>query len=183
MNIIFIENFDECWVPDYPDENNLSGEMAHGIQLKIPIKFIGIKSRFNKLKISEKPEFNTVTILSGPEPQRSVLEEIIKDKLQSITGPHAIITGLKIENFTKGNIDFFGLLDEKEISAIISDSKYIISRSGYSSIMDYEAMCRKAILIPTPGQTEQIYLAENAIKNRRHLVQYQNSLNLEALIV
>ena len=46
--------------------------------------------------------------------------------------------------------------------AIINGAKKIISRSGYSSIMDYHALgcLEKVEMIATPGQTEQEYLQD-----------------------
>ena len=55
------------------------------------------------------------------------------------------------------NFDYYSESFQKEILS----SKLVISRAGYSSLMDYQTLNTNAIIIPTPGQTEQEYLAEH----------------------
>jgi len=159
FNTSLINKFDECWVPDLEDSSSLSGEMSHNVRLDIPIRYIGPQSRFQVISAPPMPSIKTLSILSGPEPQRTILQELLLSQLKLIAGKHVIISGLDKEDLNEGSIKILGLRDVAEISRLIAESKFLISRSGYSSLMDFAAMQRKAILIPTPGQTEQEYLA------------------------
>lgn len=182
FNTGLIEKFDICWVPDYANVENLSGEMSRNVELRIPIDYISPQSRFDKIPLKDNPKFKSLSILSGPEPQRTVLEEKIIVQLKQLEGQHAIVSGVNNPVVIEENISIFGLLDQKQLSELIAESVFLISRSGYSSIMDYEAMGRKAILIPTPGQTEQIYLAKRALEFERHFVLDQADFQLAELI-
>ncbi len=182
INKTFIEKFNECWVPDYEGDNNLSGEMSHNIDLNIPVLYIGPKSRFTKSTVPLNPKYKTLSIISGPEPQRSKLEEILILQLKEIEGHHAIVRGYETDKTSNGNINFFGLCEHKELESLISESSIIISRSGYSSVMDYEGLGRKAILIPTPGQTEQEYLARKHGKLKSHVFIEQSNFILKKIL-
>lgn len=182
INRWFIHKFDECWVPDYEGSPNLSGEMSHDQVLSIPIRFLGPLSRFQKIEAEKDLPYLTLSILSGPEPQRSMLEQRLTDILRNVRGNHAIIRGTTSISNRNSNISFFGLLGQHEISTLVEQSRNVISRSGYSSIMDYEAMDISAILIPTPGQYEQLFLAEHMEKLDRHKVIYQNQLSKDSLV-
>ena len=105
------------------------------------------------------------------------------EALSQIKGNHAIVSGLNEPVVIEGNIRIFGLLEQKQLATLIEESEYLISRSGYSSIMDYEAMQRRAILIPTPGQTEQEYLAKRAHERGKHNVLAQDELHLDKYIL
>jgi len=181
LNLSLINKFDECWVPDSPD-SSLSGMMSSNSRAQIPINFIGAQSRFSQIVDEEVLNFNSCAILSGPEPQRSIFEKKIAEQVSMIEGKHVIITGIQRKQEVAGNITYFGILNADEISQLIQKSKNIISRSGYSSLMDYQAMGRKAILVPTPGQTEQVYLGSLASALGRHIVLKQENLDLTKVL-
>ena len=102
-------------------------------------------------------------ILSGPEPARSKLESkllsIVKDRSEKITLVRGTFHGLPIES-PKKNIQIISSATSDQINKLLMNSKHVMCRSGYSSIMDLRHMKRGAILIPTPGQTEQEYLGD-----------------------
>lgn len=181
LNRRLISKFDECWVPDYADENSLSGSMSHGVELEIPIKYIGPRSRFEAIPSKEEPSIIFLAILSGPEPQRSILQEIVSKQCKSIPGRHVIVTGRKHEDKVEGNVEILGLRNVDEISSLLADAKFVLSRAGYSSLMDYSAMKRRAIIIPTPGQTEQEYLAKIQKSIGNHIVRSQENIDLEKI--
>jgi len=146
---------------------NVSGRLSHGIKLPDTVRFIGILSRFTP-KVLSSPNYqvpfqhNTI-ILSGPEPQR----EILKQKLITLLKDKKILTvilegkpGQENEVVRSGNITFYSHLTSSEMQEMISESKTIIARAGYSTIMELVSLNCSALLIPTPGQTEQEYLAE-----------------------
>lgn len=156
----YIQKFNECWIPDFPGENNLSGKMSLHQNLQLPVKHLGILSRFKKEEVPIK--FEILVLLSGPEPQRSILEKIILKKLQNIKSEVCLVRGIveeKISEEKKGNLKIINYLNSEELKHLINSSKIVICRPGYTSIMDLVKLGKAAFFIPTPGQPEQHYLA------------------------
>lgn len=154
-----ISKFDQCWVPDYPVKG-LAGELSEQTDALDNIKYIGPLSRFVK-NTSEK-KWDLVFVLSGPEPQRGYFEDTIMDQLASFSGSSLVIQGIIEEKQRKdkiGNITRINFMLQDELRDAIEAGKLIISRSGYSSVMDLEKIEAKAFFVPTPGQFEQEYLA------------------------
>ncbi|MGM0390261.1 MAG: glycosyltransferase [Bacteroidota bacterium] len=161
----YINKFDECWVPDLPGTINLSGKMSHLKKTAIPVKYLGILSRFEKEVRSI--EYDILVLLSGPEPQRSILEKIIFKELKDTKAKIYLVRGVvekiqkveKKENFTVCNF-----MTSKELEGVINRSSLVISRSGYTTLMDLAKLEKPCFLIPTPGQPEQEYLARRLKK-------------------
>lgn len=162
-----IKKYSLCFIPDLPGNLNLTGRLSHGIKLPDNVRYIGILSRFIDPELSLngnhlKFQHNTV-ILSGPEPQREILKQklvaLLKDK-----EPQTVMfegkPGLGEEIARNGNITFYNHLPAFRMKEIITESECIITRSGYTTIMELVSMNCTALIIPTPGQTEQEYLAE-----------------------
>jgi len=157
----FIEKFNEIWVPDFPD-HALSGELSKPLEpLSTPITFIGPQSRFTKTS-EVKTEFKFLAIVSGPEPHLTQLNNALIDQLKKVKAPCAmILSQSENEKFRiEENMSIWSNLSSIEIEDLIDRSETIICRSGYSSIMDMSRKEKKALLIPTAGQPEQIYLAK-----------------------
>jgi len=76
-------------------------------------------------------------------------------------------------------LDLIGLADSKLLNDLINKSEILIMRSGYSSIMDLNKLERNAVLVPTPGQTEQIYLAERLMKENLFFSCKEEDFSLE----
>ena len=160
LNRRWISKFDDCWIPDYEGVPNLSGELGHNTGLET-CTYIGPLSRMKKMK-SEK-EFDLSVILSGPEPQRTILEERLTDELADHDASSILVRGVPGEQnkvSRKGNLMVVDYMKSNEVNELISKSKLVIARSGYSTVMDMVKSGARAIFIPTPGQTEQEYLAE-----------------------
>jgi uncharacterized protein (TIGR00661 family) len=159
----FIDKYNECWVPDAAGEINLAGELSHPVHLpKVPVKYLGPLSRFEKTDAGIK--YDLLIILSGPEPQRTVFEKIIIKDLENYSGRVLLVRGL-LENADtlkplSLSVEIQDHLSASEMRQAILESEIIISRSGYSTVMDMVKLQKKAILVPTPGQTEQEYLAD-----------------------
>lgn len=160
INKYYLNRFDECWVPD--DESmRLSGKLSQG-SLKIPIKYIGILSRFEFEEVEE--DIDVLIVLSGPEPMRSLFEKKLTQQFKQWERPLVLIRGVvedKVNQSNEGFLTTYNYQNSKELNDLLNRSKLVISRSGYSSVMDYVHLEKKAILIPTPGQNEQIYLAKH----------------------
>jgi predicted glycosyltransferase len=141
-------------------ENNLSGDLSHKKPLLDKFKFIGVLSRFAERKIIDtNTEFDFMAVLSGPEPQRTIFENIILKQVKNSNLKGILVRGLpedysecKIQN---AELKVFNHLETDEFLHYLQKSKVVISRSGYSTIMDLSILGKKAILVPTPGQTEQ----------------------------
>ena len=162
-NYNYINHFRECWVPDLIGENNLAGELSHPITTpRIPVKYIEVLSRFEKKEEGEIKD-QLLFILSGPEPQRTILENKIINEVSHYPGTATIVRGLPSTLSvipSTGMIKFYNHLSAKELNEEIEKADWVISSSGYSTIMDLAKLQKKSILIPTPGQTEQEYLAK-----------------------
>ncbi|AUS05657.1 glycosyltransferase [Pseudotamlana carrageenivorans] len=161
MHQKFIKKFDRCWVPDIPGEPNLSGKLGHVKTFDIPTEYIGPLSRFTAS--NEVIKNDLMVLISGPEPQRSFLEEKLLQELKSYTGKIVFVKGQMEAQQTKeviGNITIYNFMTSKLLEKTINESALIISRSGYTTVMDLAKLNKKAFFIPTPGQFEQEYLAE-----------------------
>ena len=165
INKLIIKKYDECWIPDNQGSPNLSGDLSHKFSPSEKSFFIGSLSRFNDQLPTKKIDVKTdiLALISGPEPQRSIFEEKILSQLKNLKLKSVVVRGMP-ENENPDNRDknvkVYSHLNSKKLSEYILNSKLIICRPGYSSIMDLAALNKKAIFVPTPGQTEQEYLAK-----------------------
>lgn len=156
-----ISKFDVCWVPDVDDfSSNLSGRLGHLEKDIFPVKYIGILSRIKKQELAKK--IAILILISGPEPQRSVFEKMLKSVFQNSNKRVLMIRGVveaeqKWESF--GSIEIVNYMASLELEETINKSEVVICRSGYTTIMDLTILGKKAFFIPTPGQYEQEYLA------------------------
>jgi len=183
---MLINHFDECWIPDSAVAPGLSGDLSHKYPLPADAKFIGPLSRFalsfNKKELLTTFNREITVIISGPEPQRSIFEDIITTQLLELNLPATLIRGKPeteqvIE--AKGNLKIISHASAEEMRSIIESSALIICRSGYSSAMDLAAMASNALFVPTPGQTEQIYLANLYYNTGKTFFKTQDKLNLK----
>jgi spore coat polysaccharide biosynthesis predicted glycosyltransferase SpsG len=161
-----ITKYSLCFIPDLPGEVNVSGRLTHGVRLPDNVRFIGILSRFiSSDEHRERRLFDfrhNTLILSGPEPQRSMLKQKLVNLFKDKEPPLVILEGRpdKKQNFSRsGNIFSYNHLPAADMKEMINGSESIISRSGYTTIMELIGLNCSALLIPTPGQTEQEYLA------------------------
>ena len=160
-----IKEHHECWIPDFETIPNLSGKLGHIENPEFKIKYIGPLSRFDKISI--KSIYDIMVLLSGPEPQRTILEEKVLHELKDYKGNTIVIQGLvqssqKVSR--KNNLTIYNFMQSTELEKAIQSSDVIISRSGYTTIMDLAKLKKKAFFRPTPGQNEQLYLAKRLEK-------------------
>jgi uncharacterized protein (TIGR00661 family) len=182
FNARFIERFTQCWIPDTNSPQNLSGVLSRLNSSKINARFIGILSRFRKTSINTNFKYSVAIILSGPEPQRSVFEEILLNQVRNGTNQVVLVRGVVEDSVrwkSEGNIMTVNFLPAVELEEIINQSELVIARSGYSTIMDLAKLQKKAILIPTPGQTEQEYLAKRLMEQGICFSMSQHDFNLD----
>lgn len=177
INHSYINKFSVCWVPDY-ETNAIGGELSNKKGLK-HVEHIGNLSRFerqNNVEINNDILF----LISGPEPQRSLLEQKIISEFANDSSRKIIIRGLpkSTEVFNINGFTIFNHLSKNELQEKILSSKIIVCRAGYSTIMDLIKLNKNALLIPTPGQTEQEYLAKELSDRKLFFTIHQNG-NIE----
>lgn len=164
LHNIYIKKYDELWIPDIENTPSLSGILSHPADVKIKTKYIGFLSRFSEIKDEEK-SIDYLVILSGPEPQRTILEDIIikqaNDTDETIVILRAKPNEENLPDNIPNNVTIFNHVDDDKFTKLVSKSDKIICRGGYSSLMDLITLNRNAYLVPTPGQTEQEYLAKH----------------------
>lgn len=191
ISLYFIKRFEECWIPDYKGKINLSGDLAHKYKLPDNYYFIGPLTRFfhnaKQHKINEEFENGEqlLVILSGPEPQRSILEKKILKQLENSEQHGILVRGVTEksgEYQLNQRIRVIHHANTEQMKKLISESDIVICRPGYSSIMDLTASGKKAIFIPTPGQTEQQYLAQYFYKNKIFYYNTQRAFDLETAL-
>jgi len=157
-----IAKYNECWVPDLENEPNFSGLLGHLENKPFNLKYLGILSRLKPFKSEIK--YDVMVLLSGPEPQRTALENKLLIELQNHSGEILFVRGVlkkSKEIIAPSNIEVVNYLGTQALEKAMNQSNLIIARSGYSTIMDLAVLGKKAFFIPTPGQFEQEYLAEN----------------------
>ena len=155
-----ISKFEQCWIPDFDDKDNLSGDLSSNTSIRNRV-YLGPLTRIRKVKMAI--QYDIFILLSGPEPQRSILEEKLLSIFQNGTLRILMVRGSEKElNFklTTNHIKVIDLANSSEVENALNSSRILITRSGYSTLMDINELDLKTIFIPTPGQTEQEYLAE-----------------------
>ena len=170
------KDFDEVWVPDVKTPMNLAGELSVSKSKKV--KYIGHLTRAQK--VLEAKIYDVLLLLSGPEPQRSKLEDALFKQLKSTKLKVALIRGTSVPRLrTNPKFIIIDLANSAEIDQLVAQSKVIVARAGYSTLMDLAVWKKPCVLIPTPGQPEQEYLGEYIELNNWALVSSQKELSIK----
>lgn len=157
----FIAKSNQCWVPDVEKSPNLSGKLGH---LEKPLKntiYLGPLSRFEKEELPIKHDL--MVILSGPEPQRTLLEEKLIAELKTFSKPILFVKGIiekEQKMWKEDHFTFYNFMNSEQLNTAFNESEMVLCRSGYTTVMDLAKLEKKAFFIPTPGQFEQEYLAK-----------------------
>ncbi len=178
----FIKQFTECWVPDSETEPYLSGKLGHPKSAALQMKYIDPQSRLKKQILPK--HYAVMIVLSGPEPQRHYLEVELFEAFKHFKGRVLMVKGVIERQQTvtqNGPFTIYNFMQTEALEKAINSSEIIVSRSGYTTLMDLAKLNKKAFFIPTPGQFEQEYLAE-----RLHELQIapycnQGKFNIELL--
>ncbi len=180
IHYYFINKYKECWVPDFK-ELGLAGELSHPKKVPENVKYIGALSRFEWQ--ADIIKYDLMISISGPEPQRTIFEKQILNELKTYKGKSLVIRGLpeKTEDPKNENpqVEIKNHLSASLLNEAMLQSEMIISRCGYTTIMDLIKLQKKAILIPTPGQTEQEYLAKYLMDNKMFFTTLQKDFDLQ----
>jgi uncharacterized protein (TIGR00661 family) len=185
----FIDQFNHIWIPDFDGEQHLTGKLTTKYPLTNKMAYIGALSRFSTAPKAENIEhlspIDIVCVLSGPEPQRTLLEYELLKSFDGINRQLLIVQG-KTEQYEihqNKNVKLVSYLTSKVLNTVLQKANVIVARSGYSTIMDLATLGKKAILIPTPGQTEQEYLAKKLSAEGKVVMRQQSDLNIESALI
>lgn len=187
FNRIVFRKYNYIFVPDTESNPNLSGDLSHKgkIALHPKVRYIGCLSSIEATVAAPEEDIDLLISISGPEPQRSRFEELVMKQLGNLPGKIVVALGEpganKDQSIDNGRIRVFSHLGRKEMSAVMQSAKYIVCRSGYSTVMELLALGKNALFVPTPGQTEQEYLAEYYKKQGIFGSCTQEQLNLKKL--
>ena len=175
-----INKYTQCWVPDHPGNLNLTGKLGHIDSVNPKIKYIGPVSRLQKKLLPKK--YDLLVILSGPEPQRGLLENHLKKEIVRFAGNVIFIEG-NVESeqkiVVKGNVTYYNFMNSTALEQAFNESEMVLCRSGYTTIMDLAILRKKAFFIPTPGQYEQEYLAKKLKKEGLAPYSNQNDFRMD----
>ena len=185
LHKMVMRKFDRCWIPDYEGSQNLSGDLGHRYPPPSNTLYIGPLSRFVLKPPPPAIEYDVCILLSGPEPARTEFEMLVRRELKSYAGKAVFILGKPGENNPaqiRENVKTIGHLPAEEMQQVLVSSGKIICRPGYSSVMDMVALGKEALFVPTPGQTEQEYLAGYLQGRKFFRFVAQKKFNLQAAL-
>ena len=148
-------------VPDFADDG-LSGELSHNLRLleSHRINYVGILSGIRRLEVEE--DLDCYVSISGPEPQRSIFEDITLRQVYDIPGRVVVSLGKPEEagrSWNNGRATIYAYVNRHQQQMLMNRARMVVSRSGYTTMMELAELGKPALYIPTPGQTEQEYLA------------------------
>ena len=179
FNLFFFKRYAGVIVPDYK-EDNLSGDLSHNLKRldEKKIHYVGALSDFKKK--NTKKDIDYLISVSGPEPQRTILEKKLLSQVDQLEGNIVITLGKveKRDSLSKKDIKTYSFLTKEKREDFLNRAKLVVSRSGYSTILDLAVIGTKALMTPTPGQIEQEYLAEYHNKKGTFYSVNQNYINL-----
>jgi len=181
---LLLQAFDEVWVVDQEGADNLAGKLSRKLQLSKPIQYLGWLSQFQfQQSATEHPMQDKkyiLAILSGPEPMRTQLETLLLAQMQAQPSVHFVMIGGTVNKppTIPTNVHYLPLADARVIYNYLLHCEYVISRSGYSTVMDVICMRKPAVFIPTPGQTEQVYIAKKLSADGLYLCCSQKTFQL-----
>jgi uncharacterized protein (TIGR00661 family) len=180
INYKYINRFNECWVIDEEGKNNLAGDLSHPKLLpKALLKYIGPQSRFKKYEVEKN--YDILVLLSGPEPQRTIFENILIGQLKGLQLDIVLVRGLPASTdiLEVDDLKIYNHLHASALNDLMLSSKTVIARSGYTTVMDIAILQQKAIFVATPGQTEQEYLATYLSQKKYCIAEIQDGFNLQ----
>ncbi len=183
VNARMINQFTVCWIPDMPGDHSLAGDLIAFGKSRVMIKkeYVGWLSRFEPGKVVSK-KYDVLAIFSGPEPQRTLFENKVVPQLKRSDLQYRIIRGLPALGQSATDEETVNFLTSAELQREIESAGLIVARSGYSTVMDMRALGKRAVFVPTPGQTEQEYLAECLTEKGIAFHMKQASFDLETAI-
>ncbi len=167
-------------VPDFAS-NGLSGALSHGLRFVSPqrVSYIGILSGINQVETDHN--IDCYVSISGPEPQRTILQDIVLKQVNDVPGRVVVSLGKPEDagrSWRQGSVEVHSYVNRIQQQVLMNRSRLIVSRSGYTTMMELAELGKTALLIPTPGQTEQEYLADLHYRSGNFYAVQQRKLDL-----
>ena len=176
--------FSEIWIPDQAPPDNITGELSGVDTAPVPKYYLGIIS---ELTCKPSPNaYDAIAVISGPEPQRTNFEELVIKQLSALSGKYAVVCGRPGTDETireENNLTIIPYMTRAQLSGLLDKTEIVIARSGYTTLMDLANTGHKAILCPTPGQYEQIYLADRLATLNQCIYKRQENINLSQALI
>lgn len=174
--------FHSIWIPDAAGSPNLSGDLSHKHPTLPNATFIGLLNRFDVPENLPEPSNDILCILSGPEPQRSIFEQKILQQAAAIGRKFILVQGIsedRSDRWVSDHIRLIAHADAGQLMELIMHSRVIISRGGYTTLMDLAGLGKQCIFVPTPGQTEQEYLVQELADQGMCVIADQRNFDLK----
>jgi hypothetical protein len=172
MHYRYLQRFGEVWIPDTEQQPSLAGVLSHPDTLPHKSRYIGWLSRFEGVAATQtdNSDKHLLILLSGPEPLRTETSKRLWQQALGYKGGRVVFAdGSDAANAPASvppHITYHRRLNDQELIAAVGNAHTVVCRSGYSTIMDLVAMGARAILLPTPAQTEQQYLGKYLHKQK-----------------
>lgn len=165
MNDRLISRFQRLWIPDFPGDHSLAGELISfgPSRARVSRSYIGWLSRFQRRSNVEE-KYDVLALFSGPEPQRTLFEDIVMPQLVRSRLRYRIVRGLPCAQEPQEDERISHFLTSEALQPELEAARIIIARSGFSTVMDLQALGKKAVFVPTPGQTEQEHIAKRLME-------------------
>lgn len=178
----WMKNFDEIWVPDVAQLPGIGGELSHAAMEQRRF-YLGPTSRFQlPIHKDENPTYDWLFLLSGPEPARSQLEQQLLYLAHSHPDQKFVMIRAHDTNRSEStpsddHVHIMDYTNSKHLETLVRQSRQVLCRSGYSTLMDLSAWQTSAVLVPTPGQPEQLYLADHISRHYHWPISMQSELD------
>ncbi len=180
-----LSKFGALWIPDREAAPGLSGKLGHPKRLPAGAKYTGPLSQFEKRLPAENSGLKKLVILlSGPEPQRTILSDLLWEQVCAGNSPAVFVEGKRDvpERVSDAPVEWHSMLTGKELQGVLENASYVVCRGGYTTLMDAAMLHLKLILIPTPGQGEQQYLGQLFSETGRGLGFKQAGFDLQGAL-
>lgn len=182
-----MRHFNEVWIPDLPEPPGYAGALSHVSKCPVPVRYVGALSRFNNSAPlqSNGIKYKFAAVVSGVEPARSRFENVLRKTLSEIPGHHVVVVGKPasgLRSWNEGNLEFHTHLPDDRFIEAIQSAEWVISRGGYSTVMDMAVLGARCIFVPTPGQYEQIVLGRDLSRMDYAVSVDESKLSAETLL-
>ncbi|HXH65276.1 MAG TPA: glycosyltransferase [Mariprofundaceae bacterium] len=166
LNVAALGKFDMLFIPDYAGPSlNLAGNLAHSAALRhCPHRYVGILSSYRHLELPQ--DIDVLFVISGYllEHKASFVQGLL-EQAAGLAGRKVFVLGdpngdeAAYDHYRRDDLQIHSVASGELRQELFNRARVVVSRSGYTTVMDLVEHDKRALLIPTPNQTEQEYLA------------------------